>query len=134
MLVKAGASSARKLAGDVPAADAAAAAPAQEQANVYMVVGFEVLPCSIERKPGADIELVACGKGNDKHRWAGAGAGAGACAALLLGVGCSQPVAGAAAAPLPSLPAHPRVKASSQLLTRSAWLCPARLVRAGPRR
>lgn len=43
------------------------AGTAAEGDTVYMVVGFEVSPCSIERKAGADIENVACGMDNSKH-------------------------------------------------------------------
>ncbi|GIL84591.1 hypothetical protein Vretimale_14585 [Volvox reticuliferus] len=33
----------------------------------YMVVGFEVSPCSIQRKAGADVEAIVCGVDGDAH-------------------------------------------------------------------
>lgn len=51
-----------------PAADGADAdAGAVENPPFYMVVGFEVSPCSIKRQPGAEVEDIICGVDNDEH-------------------------------------------------------------------
>lgn len=39
----------------------------EEDEPYYMVVGFEVSPCSIERQPGKEIEDIVCGVDNDDH-------------------------------------------------------------------
>ncbi|KAG2491788.1 hypothetical protein HYH03_009948 [Edaphochlamys debaryana] len=49
----------------VPSSSGDAAGPAPEL--YYMVVGFEVSPCSIARKAGADIEDIVCGVDDDSH-------------------------------------------------------------------
>ncbi|GFR46382.1 hypothetical protein Agub_g7964 [Astrephomene gubernaculifera] len=50
-------------------ADGTAAASTAEAGNppYYMVVGFEVSPCSIARKAGAEIEDIVCGVDDNSH-------------------------------------------------------------------
>jgi hypothetical protein len=53
---------------DFPATAAGpAGGAADEAAPFYMVVGFEVSPCSIARKAGVDVEDIVCGMGGDEH-------------------------------------------------------------------
>lgn len=54
----------RKLLGDLNVSTEGVTAGAKE---MYMVVGFEVSPCSIQREPGKEIEEVVCGVDNDAH-------------------------------------------------------------------